>query len=70
MTAEATKPTRSATAPDKPAGDAVDPSAASLAMRTAQRAVSDAISNQVRDTQLAHREAAQAVVAAVRSMAK
>jgi hypothetical protein len=45
-------------------------SAAGGAMLAAQRAVSAAISDQARDTQAAQREAAQAVVAAVRSMAK
>ena len=73
MTTDAKKPARSATPPDKPVGDAVRPrtaSGASSAMLAAQRAVSEAISGQARDSQTAQRIAAQAVVAAVRSMPK
>jgi hypothetical protein len=73
MTTDAKKPSRPATAPDQPAGDAVRPRAANAAgsaMLAAQRAVSEAISGQARDSQAAQREAAQAVVAAVRSMPK
>jgi hypothetical protein len=73
MTTDAKTPTSRATAPDKATADAVRPramSAAGGAMLAAQRAVSAAISDQARDTQAAQREAAQAVVAAVRSMAK
>ncbi|EJL33257.1 hypothetical protein PMI01_02220 [Caulobacter sp. AP07] len=73
MTTDAKKPIGRATAPDKVAGETVRPramSAASSAMLAAQRAVGEAISSQARDTQAAHRDAAQAVTAAVRAMAK
>jgi hypothetical protein len=73
MTTDAKKPTRPATAPNRPAGDAVRSRAAngaSSAMLAAQRAVTEAISGQAQDSLTAQREAAQAVVAAVRSMSK
>jgi hypothetical protein len=73
MTADAKTPASRATASDKATADAVRPRAMSAvggAMLAAQRAVSAAISDQARDTQAAQREAAQAVAAALRAMAK